>query len=55
VGGVTLENLREYFRAGAKAVGVSTSLFGREALNGRKLPEIAINVKKFIEHCRTID
>jgi 2-dehydro-3-deoxyphosphogluconate aldolase / (4S)-4-hydroxy-2-oxoglutarate aldolase len=55
VGGVTLDNLQDYFRAGAKAVGVSTSLFGKKALADGNVAEIALNVKKFIEHCRTID
>jgi 2-dehydro-3-deoxyphosphogluconate aldolase / (4S)-4-hydroxy-2-oxoglutarate aldolase len=55
VGGVTLENLPDYFRAGARAVGVSTSLFGKQALAGRNVAEIALHVKKFIEHWRTID
>ncbi|MDA8164263.1 MAG: bifunctional 4-hydroxy-2-oxoglutarate aldolase/2-dehydro-3-deoxy-phosphogluconate aldolase [Desulfobacteraceae bacterium] len=55
VGGVSIENLRDYFAAGATAVGVGASLFGKEALAGRNLPEIAAHVKKFIEHCRSFD
>jgi 2-dehydro-3-deoxyphosphogluconate aldolase / (4S)-4-hydroxy-2-oxoglutarate aldolase len=55
VGGVTLDNLQDYFRAGVKAVGVSTSLFGKQALAGRNVAQIALHVKKFIEHWRTID
>lgn len=51
VGGVTLDNLAEYFAAGARAVGVSTSLFGREALRNRDMDRIGEHVKKFIEQC----
>ena len=52
VGGVSLENLAEYFAAGAAAVGVSSSLFGGKALREKNLPRIGENVKIFIEHCR---
>lgn len=51
VGGVTIDNLAEYFAAGAKAVGVSSSLFGREALKQQNLTHINLNVKNFIAHC----
>jgi 2-dehydro-3-deoxyphosphogluconate aldolase/(4S)-4-hydroxy-2-oxoglutarate aldolase len=51
VGGVTLENVSDYFAAGAAAVGVSTALFGREALQGRDVSQLAINVKRFLERC----
>jgi 2-dehydro-3-deoxyphosphogluconate aldolase/(4S)-4-hydroxy-2-oxoglutarate aldolase len=37
VGGVTADNMNEYFDAGARAVGVSTSLFGQTALKDRNL------------------
>lgn len=53
VGGVSLENLPEYFAAGAAAVGVSTSLFGGKALREKNLDQIGHNVKNFIEHCRS--
>jgi 2-dehydro-3-deoxyphosphogluconate aldolase/(4S)-4-hydroxy-2-oxoglutarate aldolase len=52
VGGVSLKNLPDYFAAGAAAVGVSTSLFGGRALREKKLDEIGLNVKNFIESCR---
>ncbi len=52
VGGVTITNLREYLEAGARAVGVSTALFGREALKKRDMEELACNVKNFIEGCQ---
>jgi 2-dehydro-3-deoxyphosphogluconate aldolase/(4S)-4-hydroxy-2-oxoglutarate aldolase len=54
VGGVDLDNIRDYFAAGASAVGASTSLFGRKALIERDLEGIARNVKKFIALCPDI-
>lgn len=51
VGGVTAENMREYFEAGASAVGAGTSLFGRKALMERDLEQIAKNVNTFIAIC----
>ncbi len=51
VGGVNLDNIREYFASGVSAVGASTSLFGRKALMEHNLEEIAQNVKKFIALC----
>lgn len=52
VGGVTLDNLAAYFAAGVRGVGVSTSLFGGEALQQKDALAIGRNVKIFIEHCR---
>jgi 2-keto-3-deoxy-6-phosphogluconate aldolase len=40
VGGVTLDNPAEYFAAGATAVGVSTSLFGKETLHNRDIGQV---------------
>jgi 2-dehydro-3-deoxyphosphogluconate aldolase/(4S)-4-hydroxy-2-oxoglutarate aldolase len=51
VGGVTADNVNEYFDAGVRAVGVSTSLFGQTALKDRNLEEIALNIRKFIALC----
>lgn len=51
VGGVTAANVRDYFRAGAKAVGVGTSLFGKEALQQRDGRQLFDNVEKFISNC----
>jgi len=51
VGGVDSGNIKEYFAAGVRAVGASTSLFGRKALNDHNIEEIAQNVKKFIALC----
>ena len=51
VGGVNLDNIKEYFAAGARAVGASSSLFGKKALMDHDLDGIAQNVKKFLAHC----
>ena len=51
VGGVNLDNIKEYFAAGARAVGASSSLFGKKALTDHDLEGIAQNVNKFIAHC----
>ncbi len=48
VGGVTADNAADYLRAGARAVGVGASLFGKEAIARQRPQEIAENVKKFI-------
>ena len=47
VGGVTVENLNEYIKAGVQAVGVSTSLFGRQALKDKDINSLTQNVKDF--------
>ena len=52
VGGVTLENAVEYFNAGAAGVGVSSSLFGRQALVERDIDRLAENVGKFLARCQ---
>jgi 2-dehydro-3-deoxyphosphogluconate aldolase/(4S)-4-hydroxy-2-oxoglutarate aldolase len=49
VGGVSLENLKDYFRAGAAGVGVGPALFGADALVDGNLKEIAENVGRFVE------
>ena len=48
VGGVTGENVARYLQAGAKAVGVGSSLFGKKALAERQTVDIAANVQTFI-------
>ena len=48
VGGVDAGNARDYLTAGAKAVGVGPTLFGKEALAQKNSAAIADNVKKFI-------
>jgi 2-dehydro-3-deoxyphosphogluconate aldolase / (4S)-4-hydroxy-2-oxoglutarate aldolase len=47
VGGVSFDNLQDYFEAGVQAVGVSTALFGKEALVNRDLTSLGRNVRKF--------
>ena len=51
VGGITSDNIKEYFKAGAAAVGAGSSLFGKKALAERNLEEIAENVNTFITLC----
>jgi 2-dehydro-3-deoxyphosphogluconate aldolase/(4S)-4-hydroxy-2-oxoglutarate aldolase len=51
VGGVTLDNLEEYFQAGVSAVGVGISLFGYQEVVDKNLAGISQNVKKFIDQC----
>lgn len=48
VGGVTSSNVNDYFKAGAAAVGVGASLFGRQALTDRKPRHIIHNVRQFL-------
>lgn len=52
VGGVTLENLDDYFAAGAKAVGVSSCLFGKSALANQNINQLSQNVSDFIARCK---
>ena len=49
VGGITKDNAAGYLQAGAKAVGVGGSLFGKDAISRQQPDEICDNVKKFIE------
>lgn len=49
VGGVNADNVKAYFAAGACAVGVGTSLFGKQALNQRRPDMIEANVGRFLE------
>ncbi|MDD5757457.1 MAG: bifunctional 4-hydroxy-2-oxoglutarate aldolase/2-dehydro-3-deoxy-phosphogluconate aldolase [Desulfobulbaceae bacterium] len=51
VGGVTAANVLDYFSAGAKAVGVGASLFGKEAMQQRDARQLSDNVRKFINRC----
>jgi 2-dehydro-3-deoxyphosphogluconate aldolase / (4S)-4-hydroxy-2-oxoglutarate aldolase len=48
VGGVNADNVASYLRAGARAVGVGASLFGKDAISRQQTEEIADNVNKFI-------
>lgn len=47
VGGVTFSNLKEYFSAGTQAVGVSTALFGKQALVEKDLRALTASIEKF--------
>lgn len=51
VGGVTPENMRDYFDAGVRAVGASSALFGKTALKEKDLKKLSEHVRKFIEAC----
>jgi 2-dehydro-3-deoxyphosphogluconate aldolase/(4S)-4-hydroxy-2-oxoglutarate aldolase len=51
VGGITRKNLSLFLQAGAKAVGVSSSLFGNNALNNPVGKKIKENVANFIDIC----
>jgi 2-dehydro-3-deoxyphosphogluconate aldolase/(4S)-4-hydroxy-2-oxoglutarate aldolase len=55
VGGVSIDNLKDYFEAGARAVGVSTSLFGAQALRERDIGKLSANVSVFMSHCNRQD
>jgi 2-dehydro-3-deoxyphosphogluconate aldolase/(4S)-4-hydroxy-2-oxoglutarate aldolase len=50
VGGVNAGNVKAYFSAGASAVGVGTTLFGKQALDQRRPDMIEANVGRFLEH-----
>jgi 2-dehydro-3-deoxyphosphogluconate aldolase / (4S)-4-hydroxy-2-oxoglutarate aldolase len=52
VGGVNSSNVNAYFEAGAAAVGVGTSLFGRKALADRQPQQISDNVRVFLSLIR---
>ncbi len=49
VGGVRKDNVKAYINAGAAAVGVGESLFGRDALRERSPETIRNNVGRFLE------
>ena len=51
VGGVTIDNVGEYLQAGATAVGVGMSLFGKQAVAARDWDAVGKNVEQFIERC----
>lgn len=55
VGGVTIDNLKDYFAAGAKAVGVGGSLFGGDALRCKNIEALTGNVRRFVSHCLSGD
>lgn len=51
VGGVTADNVADYFNAGANAVGVGDSLFGKQAMELRCGKDICDSVRRFIDAC----
>lgn len=51
VGGVTLENLPDYFDAGVRAVGASSALFGKNALKEKDVRQLSEHVRKFVASC----
>lgn len=51
VGGVTLENLHDYFDAGVRAVGAGSALFGETALREKDLVKLSEHVRRFVEAC----
>jgi 2-dehydro-3-deoxyphosphogluconate aldolase/(4S)-4-hydroxy-2-oxoglutarate aldolase len=55
VGGVTIENCREYLQSGATAVGVGISLFGEQAVSTGDWNGVRKNVEKFIQSCTAAD
>lgn len=52
VGGVNTENMKAWFTAGADAVGVSTALFGKAALESGNIELITENITQFIGHIK---
>ena len=52
VGGVTAENVSQYLKAGATAVGVGISLFGEQAVAERDWEALGQNVENFIMQCQ---
>ncbi|MGW8286978.1 MAG: bifunctional 4-hydroxy-2-oxoglutarate aldolase/2-dehydro-3-deoxy-phosphogluconate aldolase [Desulfobulbales bacterium] len=51
VGGVTIENVSEYLKAGANAVGVGISLFGEQAVKNGDWNTVGRNVQEFVQRC----
>jgi 2-dehydro-3-deoxyphosphogluconate aldolase/(4S)-4-hydroxy-2-oxoglutarate aldolase len=51
VGGVTIDNVREYLQAGASGVGVGMSLFGEQAVAAKDWDAVRRNVERFIQFC----
>ena len=51
VGGVTLDNVRDYFSSGAAAVGAGKELFGADALQEKDVAGAVRNLKRFLAAC----
>ena len=52
VGGVSYDTVPDYLAAGARAVGVGASLFGKKALADGDIHQATANLKKFLKHCQ---
>ena len=48
-GGVNLDNIAEFFRAGVTAVGVGEPIFSRDALEHGNVDAISANARRFVE------
>jgi 2-dehydro-3-deoxyphosphogluconate aldolase/(4S)-4-hydroxy-2-oxoglutarate aldolase len=48
-GGVSLENMLEYFKAGAALVGIGNNVIDRKALEAGKLERVVSHARRFIE------
>jgi len=51
VGGVTVDNVADYFSAGASAVAATSALFGRDALRSVDLEALRNNIYRFLSSC----
>ena len=53
VGGVSLDNLEEYLKAGVSGVGIGVPLFGHQAIIDEDLDAVSQNVSTFVERCKS--
>jgi 2-dehydro-3-deoxyphosphogluconate aldolase/(4S)-4-hydroxy-2-oxoglutarate aldolase len=53
VGGVSLDNLEEYLKAGVSGVGIGVPLFGHQAIIDKDLEAVSRNVATFVECCKS--
>ena len=53
VGGVSLDNLEEYLKAGVSGVGIGAPLFGHQAIVDQDLEAVSKNVATFVERCKS--
>jgi 2-dehydro-3-deoxyphosphogluconate aldolase/(4S)-4-hydroxy-2-oxoglutarate aldolase len=53
VGGVSLDNLEEYLKAGVSGVGIGVPLFGHQAIIDQDLEAVFKNVATFVERCKS--
>ena len=53
VGGVSLDNLKEYLEAGVSGVGIGVPLFGHQAIIDEDLDAVSQNVSTFVERCKS--